>query len=96
MKVRVIYWTIALASFVFLLLMVNYVKFLKNSPIVTIEPINDGIIVDGKFTDNKLYFFGDEKIEKITVQGYSRIKLFNGKTKIVKLENYEVEIPWVK
>ncbi len=85
-----------MASLIFLLLMVNYVKFLKNSPIVTIEPINDGIIVDGKFTDNKLYFFGDEKIEKITVQGYSRIKLFNGKTKIVKLENYEVEIPWVK
>ncbi len=93
---RILFWAITIISFVFLVSMINYLNFLKNSPIVTIEPLNDGIIVDGKFTTGNLQFFGDEKIEKITVQGYSKIKLFNGKTKIVKLENYEVEIPWVK
>lgn len=91
-SIRLLFYVMTLVSVILFVFTYRYVQKLKLEPIVTIEGIYGSFILNDQKFDSSV----ELQPGKYTVVGASVIKLFNGRTKVVKLPHFEVEVVWEK
>lgn len=91
-SIRLLFYVMTLVSVIVFVFTYRYVQKLKLEPIVTIEGIYGSFILNDQKFDSPV----ELQPGKYTVLGASVIKLFNGRTKVVKLPHFEVEVVWEK
>lgn len=91
-SIRLIFYVMTLVSVMLVFFTYKYVQKLKSEPLVTIEGIYGSFILN----DQKFESPVELQPGRYMVVGASVIKLFNGRTKVIKLPHFEVEVVWEK
>lgn len=92
MNIRVLFYIMTLVSVIMFFMVYKYTQRLKSEPLVVIEGLHGSFILNGERFEKEI----ELKPGKYTVIGASVLRLFNGKTKVVKLPRFEVEVIWEK
>lgn len=90
--IRVLFYGMTLASVLLLLFSFNYMKRVKDAPLVTIEGLRDVYYLNGK------QYSGVTSMDlgKYHVIGEATLRLYGNRVKIVRIPQFEVEVIWEK